>query len=92
MTRSEGRTGHGWRKLRARVKRHHDVCWICGKPIDKTLDWPHPQSFTVDHKEPLSLRPDLARNYDNLAAAHFHCNSSKGDGDADHIMRNSRDW
>lgn len=80
MARSKGRTGRPWRRLRERVKRNQSTCWICGQPIDKTLVWPDPQSFSVDHKEPLSLRPELARVYSNLAAAHLGCNSSRNTG------------
>ena len=75
-----GRKGRPWRRARERVRRTQDVCHICGEFIDKSLQWPHPQSFSVDHIEPLSLNPHLARDPANLAAAHLGCNSKKGNG------------
>ena len=31
-----------------------DVCGICGRPVDKSLRYPHPMSATVDHIIPVS--------------------------------------
>jgi len=77
-TRSAGRSGRPWRRVRAQVLRASDVCWICG----------HPGSDTVDHLVPLSMGgPPLDRS--NLAPAHGvnpcgscgrRCNPSRGDG------------
>lgn len=78
--RSKGRTGRPWRRLRESVRRRRDPCHLCGHPIDYTLDWPDPKSFTVDHIIPLTHAPDLARDRNNTAAAHLDCNSSKGAG------------
>ena len=80
MAKSSGRKGRRWRRLRERVKRNQDACWLCGDHIDKTLEWPDPKSFSVDHVEPLSLRPELAEVYSNARAAHLGCNSSRGTG------------
>ena len=46
---------------------------------DDRLTWPEPSSFSVDHFPiPLSVRPDLAEDPANLAAAHLRCNQSAG--------------
>lgn len=75
-----GREGRPWRRAKERVRRTQNTCHLCGHPIDKTLRWPHPMSFTVDHIIPVSTAPELARDPRNLAAAHLTCNSSKQDG------------
>jgi 5-methylcytosine-specific restriction endonuclease McrA len=40
-------------KNRAKVLATREVCGICGRPVDKTLKWPHPFSPTVDHIIPI---------------------------------------
>jgi 5-methylcytosine-specific restriction endonuclease McrA len=89
-----GRQGRTWRKLCERVRRHQSVCWLCGKPIDKTLPHTDRMAFTVDHVIPRTVDPSLALVYDNLRAAHLSCNSSKGNGNGDNVKtrRSSRDW
>lgn len=87
-----GRKGRPWRRLREQVRRTESVCAKCALPIDPTLEWPHPQSFSVDHIEPVSLRPELANVRSNLQAMHLGCNSSKGDGAARPTTETSRDW
>jgi 5-methylcytosine-specific restriction endonuclease McrA len=85
--------GHKWRRLKARVRRNHDTCGICARPIDKTLPPDHPDSFSVDHIEPVTKRPDLALVYSNLTGAHRRCNRAKGAGTATPIAdSHSRDW
>ena len=87
-----GRIGHKWRKAKAHVRRTQDVCHLCGQAIDKTLPPNHRMSFTVDHVEPLSLNVERALDRTNLKAAHRSCNSSKGNGDGELVVRNSREW
>lgn len=92
MPKNPGRNGRPWRTARAWVYRTQDVCRECGELIDKTLAFPHPKSFSVDHIEPVSLRPDLALERTNLAACHLGCNSSKGNGSRRADTPTSRDW
>jgi 5-methylcytosine-specific restriction endonuclease McrA len=75
---SAGRRGSRWRKLREEVKARGDNCYHDGQPIDYTLAWPHPDSFSVDHRLPLSKHPELAEDPGNLVASHLRCNQSKG--------------
>lgn len=98
MTKAAGRGGKGgtdgraWKRLRERVKRHQDTCWICGEPINFDADYPAPDSFTVDHVEPVAMRPELARTYSNLRAAHAGCNRARGQGDGPTELTTSRPW
>lgn len=77
MTR--GRHGTRVKQLRAEVRERGEPCCRCGRAIDYTLAWPHPRSYSMDHyPHDLTLRPDLAEDLDNLAAAHLVCNQSAG--------------
>lgn len=53
------------------------TCHLCKKPIDQTAQVPHPQAATIDHIIPLAKGG--AHERANVAAAHFLCNSKKGD-------------
>lgn len=92
MPRGPGRDGRPWRRAKERIRRTQNICHLCGTPIDPTLTWPDPMSFSVDHVEPYSLRPELARDPNNLAAAHLSCNSRKGNGTRGDQTPTSRDW
>ena len=76
---SAGRSGRRWRRLVAEVRARRGHCCRCGQPIDYTLEWPDPDSFSVDHyPHPVSTHPHLAEEPSNLAPAHLHCNVSAG--------------
>lgn len=72
-----GRSGSNWRRLHAEVKARRDVCYHCGQPIDYTLKWPDPASFSVDHLLSKKHHPELAEDPGNLYASHLRCNQSK---------------
>lgn len=78
-------------KLRLRLAAEGRPCWICvlaGKSghIDYALRFPHPYSFVVDEKVPVSKywlggypTPEAAAlDYANLLAAHKCCNEWRG--------------
>ena len=67
-----------FRKNREIIYKTQDVCWICGKPVDKSLKSPHPLSKTVDHKIPVA-KGGHPSDLDNLALAHRKCNRMKSD-------------
>lgn len=50
-------------------------CHLCGKPIDYTLDFKHPMSFTADHLAPVATGGSMTGQ---LAPAHRSCNSRRG--------------
>ena len=54
------------------------LCGICGKPVDRSLKYPHPMSATVDHIIPIN-RGGHPSDIDNLQLAHFVCNRQKSD-------------
>lgn len=60
---------------RAIIRRRHEACGICGRPIDYELPATDPKSFVVDHKIPLSKGG--TDTLDNKQAAHRDCNSRK---------------
>jgi len=53
------------------------TCRLCSKPIDREAVVPDPYAATLDHVVPLSLGG--SHTYLNVQAAHFICNSKKGD-------------
>jgi 5-methylcytosine-specific restriction endonuclease McrA len=82
MGKHAGRHGRRWYRLRAQVKaRREPTCCRCSQPIDYSLTYPDPDSFSVDHFPfPLSTHPHLAEDPANLRAAHLSCNQSAGAG------------
>lgn len=55
-------------------------CGICRDKIDRRLKHPHPMSATLDHIVPMS--EGGPHRYENVQAAHWLCNVSKGNGSA----------
>lgn len=55
-------------------------CGICGKKISKKSVYPHPMSPSLDHVIPMSRGG--GHLYANVQAAHFVCNTLKGNGSA----------
>lgn len=78
MGKHHGRTTRRWRTLANNLRAQRRPCWLCGQPIDYSLPSTHIAAFSVDHVQPLSLRPDLAEEPSNLRAAHSRCNKSRG--------------
>jgi hypothetical protein len=89
-----GRGGRRWRRLVANLKMQRRPCCRCRQPIDYTLRWPDPQSFSTDHyPHSLSSHPHLAEDPANLDAAHLVCNQSAGsDAPKPTIGAVSRAW
>lgn len=92
----KGRRTRRFKMLTKTLRAKGLPCWLCGQPIDYNAKAGEPKSFSADHKEPLSKRPDLAEVYSNLRPAHFECNDKKGTGvaiRADRLLgRNSARW
>lgn len=51
-------------------------CKLCGKPVDKALQWPHPLSKSFDHVVPLSRGGEHVAA--NVQLSHLRCNVVKG--------------
>lgn len=55
-----------------------EVCGICGKPVDKSLKFPHPMSASIDHIVPID-KGGHPSDISNLQLAHLCCNRKKSD-------------
>lgn len=85
-----GRTGHRtYRAKRAKLQRENDTCAICGGWINPDFKYPHPQSFSADHITPVSKG---GHNLGPLQAAHYGCNSSRGNKPIQKNQTHLRDW
>ena len=62
---------------RKAIRRTRPPCGVCGEPIDYTLRYPDPMSYTVDHVVPLAKGG--SDELDNKQAAHRKCNRDKSD-------------
>lgn len=89
--------GSARRKIRERWRAIGAPCALCGKPIDYSLGYivgrdgkkhPHPMSFVVDEKIPISRYREggyesptqAALDFSNTQPAHYMCNARKGNG------------
>lgn len=72
--------------IKAKWEASDKTCILCGKPIDDTLPPRRPASRTIEHLTPIARggRHDL----DNIAFAHWSCNSSKNDK----TLEEYREW
>ena len=52
------------------------VCQLCGKPVDRGLEWPDPFSASLDHVVPVSAGGE--HSLLNCQLAHLRCNQAKG--------------
>lgn len=67
-----------YKRLVAALRREQrQPCWLCQQPIDYDLQYPHPESFSADHVEPVTFHPELALVYSNLAPSHLACNTER---------------
>lgn len=71
------RNGTRRTRLRRRVLAAYDVCWLCGRPVDKSLPPGHPWSGEVDEVIPVSRGGDPLA-WDNVRLAHRICNQKRG--------------
>lgn len=53
------------------------TCHLCSGPIDPNLERSHPQGASIDHIIPVSDAAYPGHVWENLAAAHLRCNTSK---------------
>lgn len=59
------------------INEHGKDCHICGDSIDFNLQWPHPQSKSLDHVR--SLAKGGGHELANVKLAHLTCNQRKSD-------------
>ena len=83
-TRPDKKGAHraNYERNKKRILATQNICGICGKPVDKSLKYPHPMSATIDHIIPVNGPGGLKghpSSIDNLQLAHFSCNRQKSD-------------
>lgn len=83
-----GHSGARWRALHAQLKAQGGPCWLCGQPIDRTLRYPHPMSFSADYVTPWSQGGTMRLT--NLRPAHLQHNRERGAHTPTTVT--SRDW
>ena len=96
MAAAATRSSRRSRRLAANLRAQRRPCCICGEPIDYTLRYPHPRSFSVQHVRPFSTHPHLREDPTNLDAAHLECNRGNPTGTPPFTPKPlgqlSRDW
>lgn len=73
-------------KNKRRIMQSQEVCGICGKPVDKSLKFPHPLSACIDHILPID-KGGHPSDVDNLQLAHLCCNRAK----SNKVMESAKD-
>lgn len=68
-----------YRKARAKLLASATHCALCGQPLDHAAPARSRWSPTADHIVPLSQGGSLTAP-SNLRAAHYGCNSARGNG------------
>lgn len=67
-----------FRSNKKRILQTQSVCGICGKPVDKSIKYPHPLSPSIDHIIPIA-KGGHPSALENLQLAHWVCNRQKSD-------------
>lgn len=85
---SNPRVANGSRRrtLRARVLARDDRCWLCKKPVDKTVKTPHPMSPEVHELIPVS-RGGSPYDINNCVLTHREHNRWIGDRTPEELAR-----
>lgn len=77
---ADPRSHRRYRTWRVAVRRHHatlgEPCVLCGDPVDYSLAYPHPASWSLEHDEKLDRGGHVMP--DNPKAAHLRCQSVQG--------------
>jgi hypothetical protein len=73
----DGRKKRGPDFRRSLARRYGWNCYLCHRPTNPDIRWPHPLSASTDHVVPLSAGGKDDRT--NIRLAHWHCNEEKGD-------------
>lgn len=84
--RTKAARDHARRRVAQRVKAGEPCCF-CRLPIDLSIPYPDPMSFTVDHRTPTSLGG--GDQWDALRPSHNHCNRQRSNLPDGTVGRNS---
>lgn len=67
-----------YEKNKKRILSTHNICGICGRPVDMTLKVGDPLAPCIDHIIPVA-KGGHPSDIDNLQLAHWTCNRQKSD-------------
>jgi hypothetical protein len=65
-------------EFRAECEHHLKVCFLCQKPIDYRLKYPHPDSWSLEHVKTVQEAPELFMDRNNWESSHLDCNRRRG--------------
>lgn len=74
----QGRHRGPFERNKKKIYATQDICGICGRPVDKSLKYPHPLSPCIDHIIPVA-KGGHPSDLSNLQLAHWTCNRQKSD-------------
>lgn len=81
------------RRVKAEGRRRRTPCCICGQRIDYSLEKPHPNACTVQHRKSRKRFPELTWDPSNWEPAHASCNYADGPDGSDGIIgATSQEW
>ncbi|WP_373886493.1 HNH endonuclease [Sinomonas sp. ASV322] len=78
--------------VKAKGRRAKSPCCICDQGIDYSLEYPHPQSCSVQHIKSRKRYPGLTWDPSNWAPAHLDCNKGAGLEPLQGLGLTSNDW
>jgi len=79
--------------FRAECESNNAPCWLCGMPIDYSVEWPHADAFELDHFYPRSTHPELTEDRGNFRPSHRACNNERSNTSArDKLGTLTRQW
>lgn len=78
--------------IKAKGRRENLPCCICDQTIDYQLEYPHPQSCSVQHLKSRKVFPHLTWERSNWAPSHLSCNKSAGEGQDLSLGVVSQEW
>lgn len=79
-------------KALGRARRPPSPCCICEQPINYALEYPHPQSCSVQHLKSRATHPHLTWEPSNWAPAHLDCNKAAGAREVTGLGVTSVEW
>lgn len=86
------RRNEALRLVKAIGKRADSPCCICTQSIEYDLEYPHPQSCSVQHIKSRKLFPHLTWERSNWGPAHLDCNKAAGIKSDTGMGVTSEDW
>ncbi|GAB2767877.1 hypothetical protein [Sinomonas soli] len=79
-------------RVKAEGRRANAACCICDQSIDYSLEYPHPQSCSVQHVMSRKQFPELTWEPSNWKPAHLDCNKGAGIQREESLGLVSEDW